>query len=625
MMAPNIATATATAEAGIDTEALRRQIDAQEKAENPQRADTFSYDKHKQRITDLEQQFAPEQYATKRRRTIRNIEVNVKDLRREKILAADETLVPDRLIDTNIRREQPAIIRYLVESERIGIFKPLRNKDLPVRPLEDEVTRCVRIPDWVRSFIKTDDGTRTHGWDALEITFDDAMSAYGDLSYRQVGHDNLVFPLEATDIQACQEIEILLDLTTSTLRTFVDKYAWSKAQVDILATNNKAQDDQRERVHKIRKYLFKVQGSRVVYVAYYHPDCNEWLKEPTPLYLGKRELRDTMVEQEIPVAAAPDGTPIMQKVSIPTQQWEDVYETRYPVVLFYYYETEEKTIMSHKGRAYLDEYKQEAATALLSAVVNNTYRSSNTYGSPKNATGSNIGTPKITTASLVNGGIYDTPLDFWALPNNADGSLKAHQYISTQNAQETNQVAWAVNNRADSRKTATEVQSAERSQGEMNTVSTVLFSASIAEFVLQVWEIIRSRALQGKIAFLEGNPARDALLQEEYAVAAAGDVDVVKRDKTLLTMMQDWQVISATPLAPMFLADYLKKRYPDNGERYATIIMQAAQAAQQQNATTGALVGVVKGMAEKFGDQMTPEQRDQLANVIQNSIGAPQQ
>ena len=613
---------TQLAQSGIDPATLVSELDAIPKELNPKK-DEFSWQEHSKKIQALENSWKTEFQKTERRRAIRNIKVDNEALRKDKKIAADETLIPDRLIDTNIRREQPPVVRYLIESERIGIFKPLVNKNLSVRALEDEVTRCVRIPNWMLSFIKAYDGTQTHGWDGLEITFDSAMNNYGDLSFRQIGHGNLVFPYDTADIQACQSLELFLDLTTSVLKSFGERFGWSETQIEKVV--GKTGESELERVHRVRKYLFRVTSDPTVYVAYYHPDADDWLKAPEKLWLGKKELRTTTIMQDMPVGISGTGEVVMQQVPVPTQQWEEIYETRYPVVLFYYYETEDKKLTAHLGRVHLDEYKQEAATALLSAQVNRAYRSSNVYAAPKNATGTGLGTPKLTTQQLINGGIYDNPIDFFSMGAADPSILATHQYLATQNAQETNQVAWAVNNRQDSRKTAREVDSADQKQSEMSSIVTVLFSMSIAEFVVQVWEIIRSRAQQGMIKFLEGHPEKEALLNEPYAISAAGDIDVVKRDKTLMTMMQDWQVVSMTPLAPMFLADYLKKRYPDNGERYAQIIMQAAAAAQAQQQQGSAQLIALKGMAEKFGDQMTPEQRDGLAQVIQASIQPTQQ
>src|SRR5690242_11976004 len=54
--------------------------------------------------------------ATDYRRRARNITVNVSDLRVQGKLKPDETIIPIRLIDTNVKREEPAKIAYLKQS-----------------------------------------------------------------------------------------------------------------------------------------------------------------------------------------------------------------------------------------------------------------------------------------------------------------------------------------------------------------------------------------------------------------------------------------------------------------------------------------------------------------------------
>src|SRR5262245_30038339 len=56
---------------------------------------------------------------TEERRMERDVDVNVEALRQRGELDEDETLIPVRVIDTNIQRELPAYINYLKNSRRI--------------------------------------------------------------------------------------------------------------------------------------------------------------------------------------------------------------------------------------------------------------------------------------------------------------------------------------------------------------------------------------------------------------------------------------------------------------------------------------------------------------------------
>jgi hypothetical protein len=64
---------------------------------------------------------------TKLRRAQRKLDVDIEALRQGSAenpaqLNADETLVPVRVIDENIRKEQPDKIQYLTQSRRLAIF-----------------------------------------------------------------------------------------------------------------------------------------------------------------------------------------------------------------------------------------------------------------------------------------------------------------------------------------------------------------------------------------------------------------------------------------------------------------------------------------------------------------------
>jgi hypothetical protein len=397
----------------------------------------------------------------------------------------------------------------------------------------------------------------------------------------------------------------------------------------------------------IYKTLFRVDG--VIHVAWFSLEskANEWLKTPQKLYVGI-DRKVTEVKQE-PTGQFDlvTGAPLTQDV--PVESWQPASVTKFPIFILPYRETEEAIITSYVGRVFLDENKQEASSAITSAFTNSLNRAQKVYGSPKNEDGTGGKLREITDVKLVNSAILNKPFEFWNFPYPDPVVLNALKYFDIQNAQETNQVAFAVNNREDSRKTAKEISTAEQQQALLNSVQLTLFSTYIRSVYSFAWLIVQSQALQGHVNFLQveqqtpqlspidgtpiidpqtGQPLMDTtrvnnteVIGYRYDVRAAGDVDVIARQEKLNQMMQDWPVISQTPLANIFLADMLKLKYPDSGEKYAKMVEQIPQV-EAQAGQIQALSTVLQGVMEQYPDiaqTLPPQQLQQLQQIISSA------
>jgi hypothetical protein len=405
-------------------------------------------------------------------------------------------------------------------------------------------------------------------------------------------------------------------ITSSRLKRFVQKYGWNKAAVDeVISSAGKDSKDSPDITHDIRKVYCKPDGTDYVYVGYMHPSAKDWLKAPAPLYLG-RQKKITSIEMRPQIEMMPglDGLPVPVTVMtpVPVEKWQPIYETQYPIYVFTYRETECKKISEYRGRAFSDEYKQEAATALWSGFINRVLKSADIYASPANQTSSGTGVPKISTEQLKPNAIYDNPIAFWSAPGPEPSMGNALQMLATNTTDDINQPAWTVNNRRDSEKTATEITTATQKESEINTVELMLFSVYLRDVFTRLWEIIKNRAEQGKISFLEGNKDRERLLSQPYDIFAAGDVDVIKRAEDIQKMRLDWPVIQTTAAAPLFLIDYIQKSYPDSAHRYIAAIQQSMQQQQSQ----AALLKVIQGLVDQFGSSIAPEQMAQIQQII---------
>lgn len=517
------------------------------------------------------------QYAERGRKT-RFIEADVETLQAQNVLASDETFIPIRVIDTAIRRELPAAINFLVNSRRIITFKAEEKPTYDCSRLEDEFTSGARYGGWQIPFFKTWDGAAAFGWDSVEVEFDESKPLH--FAVRHIGNENLVFPIDSKDVQGAECCGIKNDLTKSTLRQFVSKYGFDRAQVDKIVSEKDNRENKNITVYKM---FFKVGG--VVFVAWWGKECDGWLKKPVKLFLGRKHQELVPVpEEEIIVAAA-----LGQPPPNPGTTWIDTDETEFPVRILPYQVSEQDCITANRGRIFLDQTKQESQTMMWSSLVNGCGRASNVYGSPEvdNANGAS---PAQIDCELEHGKLYNTKINFWSPPYPDSMLIKAAQALDTETQQEAGQVNFAVANRQDSRKTATEIDAAQQQQTTLSSVQVTLFSNFIREVYSLCWNIAQSQAIQGKIVLLQIEQPDQmgsvslvndvASLSMTFTVKSAGDIDVVQKQEQVKLRLSLWPIIVATPLAMAYLSDLIKLVHPDDFLRYQQII-QAAMVEQQ--------------------------------------------
>lgn len=591
---------------------------------------------------------------TERSRTLRFQKgVNSDDLRGEGKLKADEMYNPTRLIDMNIRREQPQFINYLTQSRRSIILAPEDTEYVnDIENLEIDFTKRARYLGWEIPFVRCIDGAQTHGWDAIEIIFDESYP--GHFCFHHVGHDNLIFALDCEDINN-QEVVIRREkLTSSQLLAFTEKEGWDAAAVQDVIQRTKNQNSQsgEEVICEIYKVFFKKAGQ--IMVTWYARVCQGYLVQPKPLFLGVRDTAQPPVE--------PTATPGVN-------DYPKTGESEYPFTICKYIESEDPKIINLVGRAYLDEPVQEAASALLSSLVNGMMRASNVYASPaSNQVDPNpTAAPKALNVVLTNGAIFDKPLGFFHLPYPDVGVIQAIQAIVSQNQQEQTKIDFAALNRKDSGKTATEIQAATNKASELSSVQIILISIFIRQAYAKGWRIYQSRVLQGKIevdpqllplfgeqsevpdptyqppqidpaapvdpmAMMQQPPTVKIATPKTYIIKSSGDVDVVQRAENLQRKMQAWPVLANTPIAGEFLKDILRLAFPEDAAKY---IQQLDQAQQQQEQAMKMMLAqvsnVLKTTISNPDGSLKPEYQahasdfQRLAQQVQQILGQGQQ
>jgi hypothetical protein len=628
------------------------------------------------------------------RRKTRDVEVDVEGLRQKGELDEDETLVPIRVIDTNIQREQPPFINYLKNSRRLCTFRSLSIPSQDPQNIEIEYTRGMTYTGWENAIFKALDGAMTHGWAAVEVVLDSSKPLNVSLEY--IAHDKLFWPRSVESIKDAPRAVRMYKTTISRLKEWVRDFGFNPTVVEELAA--KRRDTQKEgETLDFYKLFFKKEG--VVYVGWFclTDGATDWLKKPEKLFLGVREKQQSQppsnitqfpgagnaAELNMPPQQNQLGTnPSQGQSGQPQEQWVDSEIKEYPVFVLPYKETEKPKVVDHKGRCFYDEPKQEAQTAVLSGFINALTRASNTIASPSQEDGTGAQLKEIEDVKLLNGRIYNKPLNFWSHPYPDFQILQFLKYSEDANSEETNQVNFSAMNREDSRKTAKEIGAAQQQQSLLNSVQLTLFSTFIRETYSFAWLIVQSQAMQELIAFLQIQvPDQKAMqsmmkgvqdaysqqmnqfllngqmvhpqvqlamqnqavqqvqqiqqqppmmwqndfktIQQKWELRAAGDVDVIQRQEKINQMKTDWPVVSQTALAMRFLSDLIKLEYPDVGEQYAQILGETdmMNQARQEAAALGSIIIAIMKEHPEIMKTISPQELQQLNQLLSHVMG----
>ena len=577
----------------------------------------LNFIEYRRELDAIRKDWEAELQETERRRRIRKIEIDMETLRANGRLKADEVLVGVRVIDENIKKEQPIFVNYLTQSRRLAVFDCRSNPTIEgIEILETEFTKGLSYDGMLKNLFKTIDGAQCHGWDSVEITYDPSKPLRCGIEH--IGHENLLFATDSKDIQACHCILRRFKISTSQLDGFVRKHGFNKDVADVIKESQKNKTSNVPKNVEVYKVFIKYED--IVYVGWCSLDANvnEWLKSPTPLSLGRVRpaQRTVMVDKQVVVPDTMTGMPTTITIQKPEVQtyYEDEVESQYPIKIYVYSESEEQTITEQKGRVFFDLPWQEAQIALRSMFINGAMRASNVYGSPVNKSDTG-GQPKKMDLSLEHGCFYDQPMQFWGTQYPDPNILRAADALDVRKAAELGQTASAVINREDSRKTATELNKASEEQGKLNSVSVLLFSGFMRGVLGVAWYIVQNQALYGEgviVAPFEvvtpngaqviNNPQ---LISQIYDVKPAGDIDVVRRAERL---EKRWMLLPVVEkiggeVAFEFVRDLFREMLPEDAQKYINLLGQQLQ--QQQ--IINALASMLKEAVTDEAGNLKPE------------------
>lgn len=577
----------------------------------------LSYSKEKPYLIKLLNEWKSEIDDTTERREVRFVEFDVEDLQRRELLQQDETFIPIRVINTNISREEPLYVRYLKGARRIAVFESIDKPSQNVEQLETEFTRGMTYPGYEIPLLKVRDGAATHGWDAVEIEFDESRPFHVNIAH--IGRENLIVPLNFTSIESCGCIMRRFCITLISLDELVEEHDFNDEQVSKLRAALKAKKDSDTEVY-IYKVFKKVDGVVRVTWAALEEACDDWLGSPEKLFRGRMKRGNVEKTVKVPgTSLDKEGNLIATEVETTQlqEEWIPIDEITYPIKLLPYSLTEQPKIMDIRGRVFLDEEKQEAQTALWSAFVNGAVRASNVYASPDVA---DNGIVKQLDLKL-EPGIYSQKLNFWGPPYPDIALLNGAGILDAKTQEESGQIAYSVTARKDSRKTAREVEEASSKSTELSSVQLVLFSLFFQSVLEDAWTIVQSQALQGLITFLPivtpgGEPLNDiAVIGQRYHIKPAGDIDVVRREEKRQKRKALWPLVAQTPLALPFLLDIIKDDLPDDAPRYEQILLGAPNPKDQ---AIQSLLSLVNGL--ESGNPDAADNKDQIDQIKQFAV-----
>lgn len=558
-------------------------------------------------------------------RRLRYAEVDVERERKDGRLAPDEIYVPLHIIDTNIRREQSAYIQFITQSPRMVILNDRDDHSFDLSLLEKDLTEKLRFDGWQPPMYANIDGFQANGYGIMETVMD--MDNPGKIGREYVQFGDFSFIADTRNLQKCEMVGRAFYFTRTKLQSLTDSKveqdAWDKKQVDkILKAEPNDEQSQifsgtttiNRSLYKVMKVMFRVKG--VVMVGWCCPIiCDDWLRAPRELYLGRRTLHEGANKYFSAIQKAPPVThPLMKKGiqmmnnDITDEHFDQMakgkpasdpeYETEYPYFLYPYLISENDTIACLKGRVFLDQDTQNAASSLMSSTLTKARNSAGLYFSKDTADPNDDFLMQkniyFKRGALINGKVKEFQLE---APDPA--MFSAINLLISANQQETSQINFAETNRQnDSRKTATAIKAATQQQQQLSSVQVTLFSVALKDQLTYESMIIRSRVMAGLI---QVTPVLQQLYARNWTIKPSGDIDVIEKQQMIQAMQQAWPVVQQTGAAIPFMTDLMEKMFPDNAAKYVSAIQQQMQ--QQQSAQAQQQQQMI-GMAKQIGQQI---------------------
>lgn len=560
---------------------------------NTEYINSTEYKKLESRVKDLSNRMNDCAQDNLISRNLRYVEVDIEGERARGKLQPDELMIPVHIIDSNVRREQPSYVQYVTQSLRSNVLKDVETPSNDTTLLETDVTVRFRYPGWQIPMFACIDGFQQNGSGIMELVMDKELP--DTLKHEYVAFGDFGITVDTKDVQESEMVCRNYYFTkTALLKRRDDKDEEQKfdtEQCDKVigqqptSDNDITASNKDKSLYKIQKVMFRVDG--VINVAWCSVDvCDGWLRAPRPLYLGRRQPKQQLTQQD---------SIIQNMTGVPISEVQ--YETNYPYYVFPYLISENSTISQLKGRAFLDQDCQQATSSLLSSFVTAHRRAAGCYFS-KEVEDPNDNLMLQKNIFFRSGALINSKVKQFQLTAPSAEVVQAINMLISNNQQETSQVNFAATNRQDSRKTAKEIGAAENKEAQLSTTQVVLFSTALTGMDTTRFNILQSRVAAGLITV---TPELKQMYARRYSVRPAGDTDVIERQQLIAAMGQAWPVIQTTPAAVPFLCDMLQLMFPSYAPKYCKILLEAQQ--QQQSAAAQQQQQVMQ-RAQQMGQQI---------------------
>ena len=530
-------------------------------------------------------------------RRLRSNKADVEQMRSAGLLQENQTFIGVRLIHQNINQALPPLLSYLKQSPRMATFVPGDNAYL-----DQEFTRVLQYPGWEVPYIELLDGAELNGLGYMRVKHD--ATKLGAVAMDTVPMNEIIYDRRLKSLQDSPAVLIKHVITSVTFYHWDSFENFDKESDGYKAIANKLLSNEVNSVGDdlvIYETFVKVNG--FVYRGWYYKDSKQWLKQPLPFSNG---IEETVPEINIDP---------MAMTSEPTYVSKPVHLTYYPIAVKRIAIIENRKHDEVEGRAVDDYHKQEAATTLMTAAVNGSTQAANTMWAPDGANLDGVA-PAQLQFKIKNNAIWKTPMRAFTSPWPDPMIFKGIESVIQQNAMETNQVAWAVNNRKDSRKTATEIEAAQQQQGMLTGTSALVFSIFLRDVLTMTWPIVQSAAKKGTIQFLieVSNPVeKEAILSKQYEVKPAGDIDFVEKQQRIANIQQDLPLFQGQPIGQEMLKEYIRLRYPEKYDAWSKVLTQGNDAQ------------LIQGLAQALQATVTDEATGQLKPEFQPEAQSLQQ
>lgn len=554
----------------------------------------FDFTKEKARYDKIIADFENEKNKVTKRRELRENRKNVLEERQKKVILEDETIIPDRTINTNIRVGRGPYIAYLTQAKRLLIITQIDAPQISIEPLELWFTRGMRYPDWKTPWIRAIDGFHTHGGTAIEVMYDPEKPL--NVSWECVPREHLIFPCKTRDIQACPHLLRAYELTTLQLEEFSEKHGFDPAATKEVLDKFSSKED----FIIVYRVLCKKNG--IVYNAWYTKEYTQsWLRAPEVHNIGLFDFETSVLQQPdittgLPLYLSPIWDEIKPSLATPKPL------RLYPIYWISYEITENETLLEAQGRVALDLHVQEALTHLLTNTVNATRRASSMYPHVVNDPTNDPGNGEL--QPLRPGMIYPRELGFIEFPWPNNIILAVMQAMRIEKSQEAGHSDFAAMARKDANKTATEMELAATESQNSVTADMDVYSSPVLKILALCFEIARHQAIMG----LCKRPPNPELLLGDYNLVPAGDVEVVKRAEDKQNAKEFFNIVQGTPAAEKVLFFLIERFFPDQADEW--------KLALQGPDKDGIIVQLINVLSALPTDGLTPDQQSAIATII---------